>query len=483
MYGTAEDLAELTKTFHSKGIKVLTDQVYNHCSMEHEWFKKSIQREEPYTDYFVWADAKGIDEKGKPIPPNNWPSTWVSSETGSVWTWNEQRKQFYMHSFDYSMPNLNINNPAVQDKLLEISKHWFDLGIDGFRLDGTCHYGYDPRLLDNPIIGKKTTPNLPANEIEAEEGQQMRVYDINHELGRKFIDRLKQLADSYPESKVLLSEYVFDKGTHGNRKGRKNIRESVCDTFYTGALRGSLDDFKSGVEEMLKEQHRLNTYTEPAICENGAKINWALSNHDLERVASRWFGNQATPEKTKLAMKMLLALPGSVCIFQGEELGLSNPDIEKTKNPKNDPLALSPMVGMPWDAARTSISWKEEGTNLWLKPTPEQCALAVEKQEKQESSMLNATRQAIAWRKNNRVLNHVGYLDFVETENPRAVAFIRSDEERKNKIALAFNFTNDPVKIKIPTGERTFILATIPPNQMIQTNLPNGISRVNGRQL
>ena len=470
MFGTAEDLHELTEAFHARGIKVLADQVFNHCSMEHEWFKKSIKKEDPYTDYFVWADAKGFDENGNPIPPNNWQSTWDSS--GSCgWTWNEERKQFYFHSFDYSMPNLNINNPEVQEKLLEISKYWFDLGIDGFRLDGTAHYGYDPRLLDNPIIGKETTPNIPDDEIKAEEGQQMRIYDINHKIGRQFIDRIKMLAESYPEAKVLLSEYVFDKGVHGNRKGRNNIRESVCDTFYTGALRGGLEDFRQGVEEMLKEQRHSSSQTEAPISENGAKINWALSNHDMERVATRWFGKEYSPEKTKLAMKMLLALPGSVCIFQGEELGLPNPNIERAKNKANDPKQLGEGIGMPWDAARVSIPWTPKGTNLWLKPTPEQCILAADLQEQKSTSMLNATREAIAWRKNNKVLNHVGYLDFIDTENPEVIAFTRSDEEKKNNIALCFNFTPNVQKVKIPLPNNKYKVVTVKPFEMYQLDI------------
>lgn len=469
MYGTAQDLAELTKTFHSKGIKILVDQVLNHCSMEHEWFKKSVKREEPYTDYFIWQDSKGIDKDGLPIPPNNWPSTWDSSGN-SAWTWNEERRQFYMHSFDYSMPNLNINNPVVQDKLLEIAKYWFDLGVDGFRLDGTCHYGYDERLLDNPIVGKET-PNIPKQQLKEEFGQQMRVYDVNNDMGRRFIDRIDALAKTYSEPKVLLSEYVFDKGHFGNMKGRRNIRESVCDTFYTGALRGGLEDFRAGVEEMVKPRTKRGTYSDPAISENGAKINWALSNHDMERVASRWFGNTATPAKTKLAMKMLLALPGSVCLFQGEELGLSNPVLQDAKNPQNDPLQLSPIVGMPWDAARTSIPWTEQGTNMWLKPTPEQCQKAVSLQEKDNLSMLNATREAIAWRKNSPVLNHIGHIQFIDTPNPQAIAFIRSNEDGKNKIALSFNFTDKPVQIKIPITDKTFRTITVQPYDAVQTNI------------
>lgn len=480
MFGTKEDFAELVKTYHSKNIKVLIDVVANHCSKENVWFKKSENREEPYTDFFVWADAKGFTSDGKPIPPNNWESTWDSSGT-SAWCWNPKRKQFYMHSFDYTMPNLNINNPAVRKKLLEIFKNWFDMGVDGFRLDGTCHFGYDPRLLDNPIVGPDTTPNLPKEEIEQELGKQMRIYDINHKLGIEFIDEIKELANSYPEPKVLLAEYVFDKGIYGNRKGIENIRNSACDTFYTGALRGGLEDFRAGVESMLKPQ-KINSQKKVTISEDGSKINWALSNHDMERVASRWFGNKATAQKTKMAMKMLLSLPGSVCIFQGEELGLSNPDIEKVKNPSNDPLGLCSIISMPWDVTRTSIPFSKRGTNMWLKPTLEQRALAVDIQERKKDSMLNATREAVKWRKNSEILNNLGYLDFIETGNDKVIAYIRSDKSRKNSMLLCFNFTDEPARVRVPVENGKFKTVIVPAEDMVQYDSLSTVNRLKSNQ-
>jgi len=216
---------------------------------------------------------------------------------------------------------------------------------------------------------------------------------------------------------------------------------------------------------MLKEQ---NNSSEQAISDNGSKINWALSNHDMERVSSRWFGKNATPEQLKLAMKLLLSLPGSICIFQGEELGLSNPDINKAKNPTNDPLKLSEIVGMPWDAARTSIPWTESGTNLWLKPTPEQCKLAASLQENQKDSMLHFTKEAIKWRKENKILNHIGYLDFINTENKNVIAFIRSDEQRKNKLALVFNFSNESATVEITDQKKIIDKISVEPFQMKQ---------------
>ena len=236
MFGTNEDFRELVETYHKKGLRVIIDQVYNHCSAEHPWFKKSVQKEDPYTDYFVWVSPKEWDENGKPVPPNNWPSTWDSSGN-SVWAWNEERQQFYMHSFDISMPNLNLNNPVVRAEMLSVAKHWLDMGVDGFRLDGSCHYGYDPRLLDNPL--------LP-------DGEQMRIYDINHKLGQFFLDDIQKLVQSYPGRKTLLSEFVFDKGKYGNAKGVHTIQNSICSAFYIGSLTGKLPDFKTAVENAAK---------------------------------------------------------------------------------------------------------------------------------------------------------------------------------------------------------------------------------------
>ena len=145
MFGTEDDFRELCAVYHKLGIRVYIDQVYNHCSEKNPWFQKSIKREEPYTDFFVWQDARGYAPDGKPLPPNNWLSKWDASGE-SAWTWNEKRQQFYMHSFDYTMPNLNINNPEVRQELLKVAKFWFDLGADGFRLDATTHYGCEMSL-------------------------------------------------------------------------------------------------------------------------------------------------------------------------------------------------------------------------------------------------------------------------------------------------------------------------------------------------
>ncbi|MBQ8677704.1 MAG: hypothetical protein IJ529_04475, partial [Alphaproteobacteria bacterium] len=322
-YGNIDDFKELCEVFHGKGIKVIIDQVYNHCSIKHEWFKKSVERVAPYDKYFVWADP--VMKNDKLSPPNNWKSIWDCLGE-SAWTFHPTREQYYLHSFDWSMPNLNLNNREVQDAILDVSKFWLDLGVDGFRLDAVTHYACDERLRDNPLYA---------------DGSQQRLYDIDSPNGAVFIERLKKLCDSYDIPKTLLAEYSYDKSPEGFAKAKKVFENSRCNAFFTGALNEHLGKFKQNIADELK------------VSPYGEKINWAFSNHDLERAASRIFGDRVSVQKTKMLMSLLLTLPGSVCIYQGEELGLPNPEsIDKCKNKKNDPLDVWTVCNKPWDAGR-----------------------------------------------------------------------------------------------------------------------------------
>lgn len=425
-FGTNEDFAELTDSFHKNDIKVIVDQVYNHCSKEHEWFDKSVKREEPYSNYFVWADSKGVDEEGRQIPPNNWPSAWDYSGS-SAWSWNDERGQFYMHSFDASMPNLNINNPKVQEEIEKIAKHWFDLGADGFRLDASCHYGYDPLLRDNPI--------------DENTGEQKRIYDINNSIGVLLLNRLTKLGNSYEKPKSLLSEFVFDKGFDANEKGRKFIAKSSCESFYIGSLRGGLKDFRSQVEDALR------------ISPKGEKLNWALGNHDMERVSNRWFGENCSDDKLKLATKMLTCLPGSICVYQGEELGLPNPDINKQKRGEEfDPRDIWRVAGMPWDGARIMCfddSLDSVNGKMAVYPSEEQRAKAANLQEDDNMSILNFTRQAIQERQSNSILKNHGNVEFIETEKEDVIAFKRYNEDETDFVLCAFNFSDERTQVNM----------------------------------
>ncbi|MBQ8464473.1 MAG: hypothetical protein IJ545_00520 [Alphaproteobacteria bacterium] len=414
-YGNIDDFKELCEVFHGKGIKVIIDQVYNHCSIKHEWFKKSVERVAPYDKYFVWADP--VMKNDKLSPPNNWKSIWDCLGE-SAWTFHPTREQYYLHSFDWSMPNLNLNNREVQDAILDVSKFWLDLGVDGFRLDAVTHYACDERLRDNPLYA---------------DGSQQRLYDIDSPNGAVFIERLKKLCDSYDIPKTLLAEYSYDKSPEGFAKAKKVFENSRCNAFFTGALNEHLGKFKQNIADELK------------VSPYGEKINWAFSNHDLERAASRIFGDRVSVQKTKMLMSLLLTLPGSVCIYQGEELGLPNPEsIDKCKNKKNDPLDVWTVCNKPWDAGRAgfamSDSREDSSRKLALHPAPIHYRYAVSRQRDAES-MLNFTRQMIKDRKHS-IFNEYGNVWFLDYHGDEVYPYVRTNQDGSIKILCIYNFSS-----------------------------------------
>lgn len=435
MYGDFDDFKELCDVYHGKGMKVIIDQVYNHCSIRHEWFKKSVERIAPYEDFFVWADAERRGDKL--FPPNNWQAIW-NSLGDSAWTWHPTREQYYLHSFDWALPNLNLNNPAVQDAILEVAKFWFGLGVDGFRLDAVTHYACDEQLRSNPTY---------------HDGWQNRLYDINSPNGALFINRLKDVCDSYDTPKTLLAEYWYEKSPEGLEKARKLFNTMRCDAFFTGALNGNLDSFKGNIQDDLH------------ISPLGEKLNWALSNHDLERVVSRVFGHGCKPEKAELLMDMMLSLPGSVCIFQGEELGLPNPQtIERCKNHANDPLHIWKPYINPWDAGRAGFAMSDEHDDpsrfLALRPAPIHYRYAVNRQ-KEETSMLNSTRRMIKERKEGD-FNGYGHVHFIEHGCGNNVyAFVRTNEDETVRCLYLYNFGDNWVFFRYHHSEFNLAPASV----------------------
>ncbi|XP_070166605.1 amino acid transporter heavy chain SLC3A1 [Polyergus mexicanus] len=144
--GNVSDLENLIKVATENDQQVFLELDPNHSSVEHPWFKRSVEKEDPFTSYYVWADGITKSDNGKErrSPPNNWLSVYGDS----AWEWNEQRGQYYLHQFNKSQPDLNYNNPAVVKEFGDILIHWLKLGISGFRLANTSFLTEDPQLRD-----------------------------------------------------------------------------------------------------------------------------------------------------------------------------------------------------------------------------------------------------------------------------------------------------------------------------------------------
>ncbi|KZC06344.1 PREDICTED: neutral and basic amino acid transport protein rBAT [Dufourea novaeangliae] len=142
-FGTISDLEALVKAAKDRDQHIILELDPTHTSTEHPWFKRSVEKEDPFTSYYVWADGKTASD-GRRNPPNNWLSVFG----GSAWEWNEQRGQYYLHQFNKSQPELNYNNPSVVTEFADVLSHWLKLGINGFRLANTQYLTEDPELRD-----------------------------------------------------------------------------------------------------------------------------------------------------------------------------------------------------------------------------------------------------------------------------------------------------------------------------------------------
>jgi alpha-glucosidase len=153
LFGAIEDFDAVVGEAHRLGLKVIIDQVLSHSSDRHEWFRESrSSRDNPKADWYVWADAK---------PDGTAPNNWLSVFGGPSWEWDSVRKQYYLHNFLASQPDLNFHNPEVQQAMLATLRFWLDRGVDAFRFDAVNYYFHDRSLADNPPLARTLSSDVP----------------------------------------------------------------------------------------------------------------------------------------------------------------------------------------------------------------------------------------------------------------------------------------------------------------------------------
>jgi alpha-glucosidase len=417
IFGTLADFDALLKRAHHLGIRVLIDLVLSHTSDRHPWFAESrADRTNPRADWYVWADPKADG-----TPPNNW----LSFFGGPAWEWDGRRRQYYMHNFLASQPDLNFHEPAVQDAVLDVARFWLDRGVDGFRLDTANKYFHDEKLRDNP----PTTPGMtlsamsPANPFS----MQQPIYNVNRPETLAFHERLRALMDEYPAT-VTVGEIGVQ--LTGSR--------SLADYTAPGRLHMAYsfdllepDVTARHISEVLQKTER----------DGATWTAWSFSNHDVMRAPTR-FG--APPVAAPTLVQLLACLRGTPTLYQGEELGLAEADVpfEKLKDPYGRRF---------WpayrgrDGARTPMPWRHDAKNAgfsagepWLPVPPDHAAAAVDVQENDPASPLSRTRAFLAWRRGERVL-YDGSIRFLDA-GEAILAFTRTDEAGAG-LLCAFNLT------------------------------------------
>lgn len=207
IFGTNGDFDNLIREVHNRNIKIIMDLVINHTSHLHSWFVESrLSRNSPKRDWYIWHNGK--NEK----PPNNWKSVFG----GSAWEWDENTKQFYLHSFLKEQPDLNWRNPEVKEAVFQEIKFWLEKGIDGFRLDVVNCYIKDDKFRNNPFtLGPTPRPYDLQKHIFDRDRPEL------HDILRDFRKLLNQYSDRMSVGEIM-AEFPGNPGLAASYLGNKN---------------------------------------------------------------------------------------------------------------------------------------------------------------------------------------------------------------------------------------------------------------------
>jgi len=436
MFGTMEDFKAMLDQAHALGLKVMIDLVLSHTSDQHPWFSESrASRDNAKSDWYVWSDAKPDG-----TPPNNW----LSIFGGSAWQWDSRRQQYYLHNFLTSQPDLNFHCPDVQDALLDVARFWLDLGVDGFRLDTINFYFHDKQLRDNPA--------LPLDQRNASIAPQVNPYNHQDHLFSKsqpeniaFLERLRALTDEY-DGRACLGEVgdaqrgleIMGEYTSGD------TRMHMCYAFEFLEKRGMTAAYTKQVFDQLQEKA------------GDAWPCWAFSNHDVVRHATRWGLDDAA---IRQHVVLMMALRGSACLYQGEELGLTEADV--AFEDLQDPYGIEFWPEFKGrDGCRTPMVWaaqdEQSGFSIakpWLPVSAAQAEQAVDRLEQDPTSTLHHYRAAIALRRDYPALASGTQAEMTQ-EGP-ILTFLREDGNQQ--VFCAFNLGETEAGVSVPDGQWTAI--------------------------
>ncbi len=432
MFGTLGDFEALVARAHELGLRVMIDLVLSHTSDQHEWFRESrTSRDNPKSDWYVWADPK---------PDGNPPNNWLSIFGGPAWQWEGERMQYYLHNFLTSQPDLNFHNVDVQDALLDVARFWLDRGVDGFRLDTINFYVHDQQLRDNPPLDDAARNSSIAPAVNPYNHQD-HLYDKNQPENLAFLERFRALMDEYPDIAAVGEVGDAQRGLEiVAQYTAGDDRMHMCYSF----------DFLSGGDLTGRRVADVLGNFEQAAPDGWSC--WAFSNHDVVRHASRWgLGEQGL----KVYTALMMCLRGSVCIYQGEELGLTEAYVSYDE--LQDPYGKEFWPKFKGrDGCRTPMPWSSDGPNggfseekPWLPVAMEHLAQSVSSQENAPESMLNFYRDMIGFRKTHPVFAK-GDLEVVVSTD-EVVAFIRRAEENA-PVFCAFNLSNAAQQVQLPDG-------------------------------
>ncbi|MEV8021116.1 glycoside hydrolase family 13 protein [Streptomyces sp. NPDC086554] len=429
IFGTLPDADDLVREAHALGLRVIVDVVPNHCSEQHDWFTRAL-REGPgsaWRERFHFRPGKGPDGSE---PPNDWESVFG----GPAWT-RVADGDWYLHLFAPEQPDFNWEHPAVHEEFRSVLRFWLDLGVDGFRIDvahglikaaGLPDIGHAEQV---KLLGKQAVPYFDQDGV--------------HEIYREW----RQILDTYAGERVAVAEAWTPTVERSALYIRPDELHQAFNFEYltTGwdaaALRAVID----------RSLDAMNAVHAPAT--------WVLSNHDVVRHSTRFADGDAARglRRARAATLLMLALPGSAYLYQGEELGL--PEVtELPDEVRQDPAFFRTTgqdgtrdgcrVPLPWSGERAPFGFGPvEGGPSWL-PQPDSWKdLSVAAQEGDPGSTLEFYRRALAVRREHPALGAGRQVEWLDA--PEGVLAFRRTTPG-GTLVCTVNLTSEAVTIPTP---------------------------------
>ncbi len=469
VFGSMDDFDELLYGIHSRGMKLVMDLVVNHTSDEHAWFIESkASLDNPKRDYYIWRDGKNG------APPNNWKAFFG----GSVWQYDEQTDQYFLHFFSKRQPDLNWENPEVRNEIYKLMKFWLDKGIDGYRMDVISLIS-KREFEDTPFAGfNETIEKLYANGPK--------IHEYLREMNREVLSKydIMTVGEGPGISLQHGIEYV--------QADRKEL-DMVFHFDHMFIDHGAQSKFEPVKYDLVRFKEVFTHWDK--IIEQGGWNSIFLGNHDYPRIVSRFGNDQQYREKSAKALALLLlTLRGTTYIYQGDELGMTNVrfgsidqyrDIE-TLNAYQEAVENGAdlekmMAGIHWqsrDNARTPMQWDDSenagftsGTP-WISLNPNYPSINSQSQEGDPDSVLNFYRKAIAFRKQNPVLVY-GEYEVIDVLNPRVFAYWRYDDQ--TRLLVVINFTEDTIPFEVAGLNNSNKIESLLSNEAQPSSLKEGI--------